>query len=72
MSIQTLVPCKSCKTAVSKKAAVCPQCGRGRPAGGTTTGVFLLIGLVLLLIGGYIIWSAMSSLNGIAQVAGLN
>jgi hypothetical protein len=44
---ESLIACKTRKNPVSKKASVCPYCGRGRPGGGTTTGVFNFFALVL-------------------------
>jgi hypothetical protein len=61
MTSETLVPCKTCKVPVAKKASVCPKCGRGRPGGGTTTGVFILVGIVLLAGAGWLIIAAMGS-----------
>lgn len=44
-----IVPCKTCKHPVSNKASTCPNCGRNRPGGGTSTGVFVLFCVVLVL-----------------------
>ena len=52
---ESLVPCKSCQSPVSTKASVCPACGRGRPGGGTTTGVFILFVVVLVLFAVWLI-----------------
>jgi RNA polymerase subunit RPABC4/transcription elongation factor Spt4 len=46
---ESLVPCKSCKNPVSTKANNCPTCGRGRPGGGTSTWIFVLFTVVLVL-----------------------
>jgi|BarGraNGADG00212_1021973.scaffolds.fasta_scaffold34538_1 hypothetical protein len=61
---ETLVPCKSCKTPVAKKAALCPSCGRGRPGGGTTTGVFILVTIVLVIAAAWLILSVMAKSGG--------
>jgi len=52
---ESLVPCKTCKSPVSMKASACPNCGRGRPGGGTSTGVFILFCIVLVLFALWII-----------------
>lgn len=57
---ESLVACKTCKCPASKKASICPQCGRGRPGGGTTTGVFVLFALVVVLLAAWLIWSVMA------------
>lgn len=45
--------CKSCGTELPKKAKICPKCGalNGKPAGNTR--YLAIIGMVIMLIGGY-------------------
>lgn len=59
-----VVPCKTCKSPVSNKASACPQCGRDRPGGGTSTGVFLFVTLALVLGAAWLIYSAIESASG--------
>ena len=52
---ESLVPCKSCQNPVSTKANNCPTCGRGRPGGGTSTWIFVVFVVVLVLFAFWLI-----------------
>jgi hypothetical protein len=64
---ESLVACKSCKNPVSKKANNCPTCGRGRPGGGTSTWIFVVFTVVLVLGAAWLMLQVM----GAAELAGI-
>lgn len=46
----SLKPCRECKTIVSDKAKVCPNCGIQKPVKRSTKWIWLALGVVVLFI----------------------